>query len=63
MFDTRVEGKKFVSDVPVVREFPDVFLEDLSGMPHERQVEFKIDMIAGVALIANARYHLASPKM
>jgi hypothetical protein len=33
-----------LEDIHVVREFPDVFPDDLSGMPHERAIEFKIEL-------------------
>lgn len=62
--DSREEkSKKTVADVPVVREFPDVFPEDLPGIPPERQVEFRIDLIPGAAPIAKAPYRLAPPEM
>jgi hypothetical protein len=62
--DTRKEGKKkTVSDIPVVREYPDVFPEDLPGIPPNRQVEFKIDLVPGAAPIAKAPYRLALPEM
>ncbi|KAI3522357.1 hypothetical protein L1887_00076 [Cichorium endivia] len=57
------EKKKTVYDVPVVSEFPDVFPEDLPGIPPERQVEFKIDLVPGAAPIARAPYRLAPPEM
>nr|GFA41306.1 putative reverse transcriptase domain-containing protein [Tanacetum cinerariifolium] len=34
-----------LEDIPVVREFPDVFPEDLSGLPPSREIEFRIDLI------------------
>ncbi|GJR03989.1 putative reverse transcriptase domain-containing protein [Tanacetum coccineum] len=40
-----------------------LFLEDLSGIPPTRQVEFQIDLIPGVAPVARAPYRLASSKM
>ncbi|KAJ9539061.1 hypothetical protein OSB04_031794 [Centaurea solstitialis] len=36
--------KKMVADVPMVRDFPDVFPEDLPGVPSEQEVEFGVDM-------------------
>ncbi|GKE42419.1 putative reverse transcriptase domain-containing protein, partial [Tanacetum coccineum] len=36
-----------MSDIPIVRDFIDVFLEDLSRLPSQRQVEFRIDIIPG----------------
>jgi len=41
-----------VAEVPVVCEFPDVFLEDLPGLPPDRDIEFKIDLIPGTAPIS-----------
>ncbi|GKD34195.1 putative reverse transcriptase domain-containing protein, partial [Tanacetum coccineum] len=50
---------KRLEDIPVVREFPEVFPEDLPGLPLVRQVEFQIDLIPGVAPVARAPYRLA----
>ncbi|GJR75566.1 putative reverse transcriptase domain-containing protein [Tanacetum coccineum] len=36
-----------LSDIPIVRDFEDVFPDDLSGLPPQRQVEFRIDLIPG----------------
>ncbi|GJR28310.1 putative reverse transcriptase domain-containing protein [Tanacetum coccineum] len=43
--------------------FPDVFLEDLPGLPPTRQVEFQIDLVPGAAPVARAPYRLAPSKM
>ncbi|KAJ9535388.1 hypothetical protein OSB04_un001497 [Centaurea solstitialis] len=62
--DSREEArKKTVADVPVVSEYPDVFPDDLPGVPPERQVEFRIDLVPGAAPIAKAPYRLAPPEM
>jgi hypothetical protein len=45
-------------DTHVVREFPDVFPDDLSGMPPERVIEFKIELQPGTAPIAKAPYKM-----
>ncbi|GJV51409.1 putative reverse transcriptase domain-containing protein [Tanacetum coccineum] len=42
-----------------IGDFPEVFPEDLSGLPPTRQVEFQIDLVPGVASIARAPYRLA----
>nr|GEU66005.1 hypothetical protein [Tanacetum cinerariifolium] len=52
-----------LEDIPVVREFPDVFLEDLSGLPPSREIEFRIDLIYGAMPIAKSPYRLAPTKM
>ena len=54
-----VERQSSVDDVLIVCEFPDVFPEDLLGVPPERQVEFLIDLVPGAAPIAKAAYRLA----
>nr|GEV88821.1 putative reverse transcriptase domain-containing protein [Tanacetum cinerariifolium] len=50
-------------NVVTVREFPDVFPEDLLGLPPVRQVEFQIDLIPGAAPVARAPYRLAPLEM
>ncbi|GJZ06246.1 putative reverse transcriptase domain-containing protein [Tanacetum coccineum] len=40
---------KRLEDVPIVRDFPEVFLKDLPGLPPTRQVEFQIDLVPGAA--------------
>ncbi|KAD5317689.1 hypothetical protein E3N88_17635 [Mikania micrantha] len=54
---------KELNDVPVVRDFPDVFPDDLPGIPCDRDVEFKIDLIPGAKPIAKAPYRLAPSEL
>ncbi|GKG39516.1 hypothetical protein Tco_0463661, partial [Tanacetum coccineum] len=56
-------GEKLLEDVPIVRDFPEVFPEDLPGLPPTRQVEFQIDLIPGAAPVAREPYRLAPSKM
>ncbi|GJY69352.1 putative reverse transcriptase domain-containing protein [Tanacetum coccineum] len=55
--------EKRLEDIPVAREFLDVFPEDLPGLPLFRQVEFKIDLMPGAAPVARAPYRLAPSEM
>ncbi|GKD48783.1 hypothetical protein Tco_1277759, partial [Tanacetum coccineum] len=55
--------KKRLEDVPIVQDFPEVFPEDLPGLPPTRQVEFQIDLVPGFAPIAWAPYRLAPSEM
>ncbi|GJV43377.1 putative reverse transcriptase domain-containing protein [Tanacetum coccineum] len=55
--------RKQIKDVPIVRDFPEVFPEDLPGLPPTRPVEFQIDLILGAAPVARAPYRLAPSKM
>ncbi|XP_048228301.1 uncharacterized protein LOC125369566 [Ricinus communis] len=47
-----------VSEVPIVKEFLDVFLEELPGLPPQREVDFEIETIPGVAPISIAPYRM-----
>ncbi|GKG23645.1 hypothetical protein Tco_0391681, partial [Tanacetum coccineum] len=51
--------EKRLKDLPTVRDFPKVFLEDLPGLPPMRQVGFQIDLVPGVAHVPRALYRLA----
>nr|GFB24623.1 putative reverse transcriptase domain-containing protein [Tanacetum cinerariifolium] len=55
--------EKQLEDVPIVRDFSEVFPEDLPGLPPTRQVEFQIDLIPGAAPVARAPYRLAPSEM
>ncbi|GJR99540.1 putative reverse transcriptase domain-containing protein [Tanacetum coccineum] len=55
--------KKRLKGVPIVRDFPEVFPEDLPGLPLTRQVEFQIDLVPGAAPVARAPYRLAPSEM
>ncbi|GJZ14236.1 putative reverse transcriptase domain-containing protein [Tanacetum coccineum] len=55
--------EKRLEDVPVIRDFPEVFPEELPGLPPPRQVEFRIDLIPGAAPVARAPYRLAPSEM
>ncbi|GJW33735.1 putative reverse transcriptase domain-containing protein [Tanacetum coccineum] len=55
--------EKRLKDVPIVREFPEVFPKDLHGLPPAQQVEFQIDLVPGAAPVARAPYRLAPAEM
>ncbi|GKC48343.1 putative reverse transcriptase domain-containing protein [Tanacetum coccineum] len=55
--------EKRLKDVPVIRDFPDMFPDELPGLPPPRQVEFRINLMPGAAPVARAPYHLAPSKM
>ncbi|GKC52137.1 putative reverse transcriptase domain-containing protein, partial [Tanacetum coccineum] len=52
-----------LSDISVVRDFVEVFPEDLSGLPPQRQVEFHIDLIPGATPVVKSPYRLAPSEM
>ncbi|GKF21413.1 hypothetical protein Tco_0070051, partial [Tanacetum coccineum] len=60
-----IDGETLIirEDIPVVREFLEVFPKNLPGLPPVRQVEFQIDLIPGAAPVARAPYRLAPSEM
>ncbi|XP_023770511.1 uncharacterized protein LOC111919129 [Lactuca sativa] len=58
IMDTRDLGKAIVDDVPIVRDYPDVFPKDLLGVPPESQRDFRIDLVPGATPIVKALYRL-----
>lgn len=48
-----------MGDVLVVREFPDVFPEELPGLPPDREIEFNIDVLLGTQPISIPPYQMA----
>ncbi|GKD71762.1 putative reverse transcriptase domain-containing protein [Tanacetum coccineum] len=61
--EKKKSDEKRLEDIPVVREFLEVFPENLPGLPPVRQVEFQIDLIPGAAPVARAPYRLAPSEM
>nr|GFC27650.1 putative reverse transcriptase domain-containing protein [Tanacetum cinerariifolium] len=60
--EDKSEGKQ-LKDVPIVRDFLEVFSEDLPGLPLARPVEFQIDLIPRAAPVARVSYRLAPSEM
>ena len=55
-----------LASIPMVHEFPDVFLENLPRLPPDREVEFAIELEPGTAPISRHPYHMTPkelPKM
>jgi hypothetical protein len=52
-----------LEDIHVIREFPDVFPDDLPGMPPERVIEFKIELQPGTAPISKAPYKMSQEEL
>ena len=60
--ETVKEGT-LVDEIPVVREFPDVFPYDISGLPPEREIEFTIDLIPETEPISIPPYRMAPAEL
>ncbi|PPS01090.1 hypothetical protein GOBAR_AA19574 [Gossypium barbadense] len=62
VMNTELPQLKFES-VPIVFEFPDVFPEELPGLPPNREIEFAIDLLPGTAPISIAPYRMAPTEL
>nr|GEX88222.1 hypothetical protein [Tanacetum cinerariifolium] len=63
VIEKKKSDEKRIKDIPVLREFLDIFPEDLPGLPPIRQVEFQNDLILGATPVARAPYRLAPSEM
>ena len=52
-----------IEDVPVVNEFPDVFPDELPGLPPDREIEIAIDLAPGTEPVSRAPYRMAPVEM
>ena len=52
-----------MDEIPVVREFPDVFPDDIAGLPPDREVEFTIDLIPVIEPISIPPYRMAPAEL
>ncbi|KAF5472247.1 hypothetical protein F2P56_008983 [Juglans regia] len=52
-----------LEQIPVVSDYQEIFLEDLSGLPPEREVEFAIELVPSTAPILKAPYRMAPSKL
>ncbi|GKA77628.1 hypothetical protein Tco_0784165 [Tanacetum coccineum] len=55
--------EKKLDDIRVVRDFPEVFPDDLLGLPLVREIEFHIDLIPGASPVVRSPYRLAPSEM
>ena len=52
------ESVTSLQDIPVVCRFPDVFSEELSGMPPVLEIDFFVELVPGTAPISRAPYRM-----
>ncbi|GJY64746.1 hypothetical protein Tco_0466206 [Tanacetum coccineum] len=62
LWSAKVKEQK-TEDIVVVRNFPKVFPDDLSRLPPNREIEFRIDLIPEVIPVAKSPYRLAPYEM
>ena len=52
-----------LQDVPIVRDFLDVFPDDLPGLPPRQEIDFPIDLVPSTALISLPHYRMAPAEL
>ncbi|KAL8103729.1 hypothetical protein AgCh_028072 [Apium graveolens] len=57
------KGNPNIEDIPVVNEFPDVFPNELPGLPPDRQIEFEINLAPGTEPVSKAPYRMVLAEM
>nr|GFA52782.1 putative reverse transcriptase domain-containing protein [Tanacetum cinerariifolium] len=55
--------EKKLDNIQVVQDFPEIFPDDLSGLPPVREIEFRIDLIPGALQVIKSPYRLAPSEM
>ncbi|GJY13318.1 putative reverse transcriptase domain-containing protein [Tanacetum coccineum] len=55
--------EKKLEDIPIVHDFPNVFPDDLLGLPPMREIEFRVDLISEALLAVRSPYRLAPSEM
>ena len=56
-------GQVNLENIPMIKEFPDVFPEELPGLPPEREVDLFIEVLPGTIPISKAPYHMAPTEL
>ena len=56
-------GQINLEDIPVIKEFPNVFPKQLPGLPLEREVDLSIEVVQGTTPISKAPYCIAPTKL
>jgi hypothetical protein len=57
-----MSGKE-IEEIPVVYEFPDMLLEELTELPPDRDVEFVIELMPGAGPVAKSLYQMSSDEL
>ncbi|XP_066165844.1 uncharacterized protein [Oryza sativa Japonica Group] len=60
---TEEKSSRKLEDIPIVCEYPEVFLEDFTTMPPKREIEFRIDLAPGTAPIYKRPYRMAANEL
>jgi hypothetical protein len=57
------DDKPSLEDHPTLREYKDVFPEEVSGLPMRRDIDFSIEFAPGVVLVSRTPYRMSTPEL
>ena len=57
IFSSKEKNKLSLDEIPIVCEYPNVYLKDLPGLPPRKVVDFRIDLICDVISMSKTLYH------
>ncbi|XP_058784063.1 uncharacterized protein LOC131658826 [Vicia villosa] len=58
-----IENQNIIDELPVVREFPEVFPDEIPDVPPERGIEFTIDLVPGTRPVSMAPYRMSASEL
>ncbi|KAL5583161.1 hypothetical protein UlMin_015603 [Ulmus minor] len=61
--NTYIEQNSKLEDIAIVKDFPEVFPDDLPGIPPDREIEFEIELLPGTTPISKAPYRMAPTEL
>ncbi|KAL5567050.1 hypothetical protein UlMin_030214 [Ulmus minor] len=61
--NTSIEQNSKLEDIAIVKDFPEVFPDDLPGIPPDREIEFEIELLPGTTPISKAPYRMAPTEL
>lgn len=56
-------SERMITDLPVVCDFHEVFLDDINAFPPEREVEFVIDLVPSTSLVSMVPYRMSASEL
>jgi hypothetical protein len=56
-------NKPSLEDHPILREYKYVFLEEMSGLPPRRDIEFSIELVSGAVPMSRTPYRMSTPEL
>ena len=58
-----VESLLVIDELHVVRDFPEVFADEIPDVPQEREIEFAIDLVLGTRPVSKAPYRMSASEL